>query len=101
MCKERDELSSLMDIRQANNMGKYLRFSMKNHHPKIFDYQYIIDHMNKKLSVWKTRFLNLAGRTTLIKSVLATILVYIMQCNLFPQSTLNYTDHIQINFLWG
>lgn len=69
-----------MNIRIKDTIGKYRGLPITNHHPKIADYQYIIDHMNQKLRGWKTRLLSLAGRTTLIKSVLASIPSYAMQC---------------------
>ncbi|KAK6775883.1 hypothetical protein RDI58_026884 [Solanum bulbocastanum] len=99
--RDRNDLPTMLNILQSDKMGKYLGLPITNHHPKSSDYQYIIDNMNRKLSGWKTRFLSLAGRTTLIKSILASIPMYDMQCNLIPQTTIIHIDHIQRNFLWG
>lgn len=46
----RNELSTMMNIRQSENIGKYLGLTIANHHPKIQDFQYTIDNLNKKLS---------------------------------------------------
>lgn len=71
--EDRNNLSTLMNIRQTNKIGKYLGFPITNLHPRSLYYQYIIDNMNNKLNAWRDRFLAPAGRTTLIKSVLSTI----------------------------
>lgn len=57
--------------------------------------------MNYRLQGWKTKFLNLAGRTTLIQSVLNSIPTHVMQLNILPRKTQTYIDRIQRNFLWG
>jgi len=88
-----------MNIRQKNRLGKYLGLPITSYHPKSSDYQYIIDNMNNKLKGWKARFLTLAVRTTLVKSVLASIPTYAMQCNLLPKETCKHIDRIQRNFL--
>lgn len=80
---------------------KYLGLPITNHRPKTSDYQYIIDHINRKLSGWKSRFLSLARITTLVKSVVASIPTYTMKCNLLPLSIRNHIDYLQRNFLWG
>jgi len=80
----RNELSTTMNTRQKEKTGKYLGLPITNHHPKISDYRYITDHMNNKLSGWKNKLLSLSGRTTLTKSVLASIPTYVMQCNILP-----------------
>ncbi|KAK4731281.1 hypothetical protein R3W88_024269 [Solanum pinnatisectum] len=57
--------------------------------------------MNNKLKGWKTRFLTLVGRTTLVKAVLASIPTYAMQCNIPPKVICKHIDRIQRNILWG
>lgn len=50
---------------------------------------------------WKTKFLNLAGRTTLAKAVLNSIHTHVMQLHKLPSTVTNRIDKIQRNFIWG
>lgn len=95
----RATLSSTLNIPSSSSFGKYLGFPMPNMHPKYSDYQYILDRMNNHLQGWKTKFLTLAGCTTLVWFVLNSI--PIMQNHLLPQKTRDHIDRIQRNFLWG
>lgn len=70
-------------------------------HPKLIDYQYIINRATSKLSRWRSKFLTLAGRTTLFKSVLNSIPVYTMQTNLLPSKIIHQLKRLQRNFLLG
>ena len=54
-----------------------------------------------RLTGWKSKFLSLAGRHTLVKSVLTTMLNYVMQTSLLPISVCNSLDKLSRNFLWG
>lgn len=57
--------------------------------------------MNKKLTGWKTRFLNMAGRTTLATSTLNSIPNHIMQYHKLPKNINRLIDRTQRNFIWG
>lgn len=94
-------LTSALNIRKATNFSKYMWFHLTNNSPKGKDYQFIINKMNNKLTGWKAKTLNMAGRTTLIHSILATIPNYSIQNNLLPISTRNHIDRIQWNFRGG
>uniref|UniRef100_M1CTG1 Reverse transcriptase n=1 Tax=Solanum tuberosum TaxID=4113 RepID=M1CTG1_SOLTU len=50
---------------------------------------------------WKTKFLNLAGRTTPAKAVLNSIPTHVMQLHKLPSTVTNRIDKIQRNFIWG
>lgn len=47
---------------------------------------------NSKLNGWETKFLSIAGRTTLAKSSLSSIPNYVMQCISLPAKTLKLID---------
>lgn len=57
--------------------------------------------MRSSLAIWKSSCLNIAGRTTLASSTLASIPSHVMQYTLLPRKILNSIDKIQRNFIWG
>lgn len=50
---------------------------------------------------WKSRLLNLAGRTTLVQSVVSSIPVYSMQSAWIPTSVCNEIDKLSRSFIWS
>nr|AID60103.1 hypothetical protein [Brassica napus] len=61
----------------------------------------VIEKVSSKLAGWKRRFLSLAGRITLTKSVLSSVPVHTMSTIALPSSTLNQLDKIARAFIWG
>ncbi|GLT57157.1 hypothetical protein SLA2020_301450 [Shorea laevis] len=97
----RDTLCSLFGFPQTSSLGKYLGVPITAKRLKQADCNFILDKVRSKLAGWKTKFFTMAGRTTLIKSVLATVPNYYMQSQMLPISTLNSLDKISRDFLWG
>ena len=64
------------------------------------DFQFLIEKMQSKLSGWKGRLHNKAGRVTLAKVVLTAIPVYHMHTVWLPQTTCDDIDRIVCNFVW-
>ncbi|XLU20626.1 hypothetical protein S245_056692, partial [Arachis hypogaea] len=64
-------------------------------------YSDIINKMNLRLNSWKASSLSLAGRATLVRSVLSSLPSYTMQTALIPVSTSNLVDRKCRDFLWG
>jgi len=61
----------------------------------------VLNKLKARLNVWKGRFLSLAGRICLIKSVLTAVPLYYL--SLFRVSEMVYKSitSIQRRFLWG
>ncbi|KAK9086989.1 hypothetical protein Syun_029383 [Stephania yunnanensis] len=57
--------------------------------------------MEQRPDGWKSKLLNIAGLTTLIKSVTLAIPLYTIQCLKLPSSTCDKIDRLQRDFLWG
>lgn len=57
--------------------------------------------MQKRLSSWKGRNLTFAGRLVLIKSVISSIPIYIMNTVKLSVAVCNDIDKIKRNFLWS
>lgn len=53
------------------------------------------------LGHWKSKNLSIAGRRTLVQSVLSDVPSYVMQTSWLPQSTCDELNRLSRNFLWG
>lgn len=62
---------------------------------------YITEKMLGRMQTWKINTLTQAGRTILIKSVIASIPTHIMATQLLPRSIWRKMSAIQTNFWWG
>nr|KYP48676.1 Putative ribonuclease H protein At1g65750 family [Cajanus cajan] len=60
-----------------------------------------MDHINRRLSSWKTKTLSFAGRLTLTKSVLAAIPSYTMKTVLLSKQLCDDIDKSCRSFIWG
>lgn len=85
----------------AADLGKYLGVPLHHHRVNRRSYKFLEEKLCNCLSKWKVDFLSLAGKITLTKSALNTILIYYMQTNLLPNSTCERIDKISRDFLWG
>lgn len=93
--------SQLVGVGLTPDLGKYLgvpilhgRMAKQSFHP-------LIQRVRGKLAGWKGKFLNMAGRTVLIKSVLSSIPYYQMQTLLIPKGILHELEKISRAFLWN
>jgi hypothetical protein len=79
---------------------KYLGLSLRTGRIRHEDEQSLVDKVAAKLPKWKGRMLNKAGRLTLVKSVLSSIVTYHM--TVFPLSkwAIKRIDQIRRNLLW-
>nr|KYP77075.1 Putative ribonuclease H protein At1g65750 [Cajanus cajan] len=97
----KNEISSSLGFQRTDDLGKYL--GIKLHHERVSkrSLQSVMDHINRRLSSWKTKTLSFAGRLTLTKSVLATIPSYTMQIVLLPKQLCDDIDKSYRSFIWG
>ncbi|XP_055960979.1 uncharacterized protein LOC126672148 [Mercurialis annua] len=61
----------------------------------------VMESIMTRLSSWNARSLSLAGRSTLIKSVISSIPIYTMQTASLPRGSCNLIDKSCRRFLWG
>lgn len=66
---------------------------------QVFDF--VQDRVWKKLKGWKEKFLSLAGREILIKSVAQAIPTYVMGCFSLPLSLCEHIEGMIRRFWWG
>lgn len=97
----KSDLSRSSGFMLSGNMGKYLGIPL--HHTRVNrnTYQFVIDKVRKRLSIWKLKKFSFAGKTTLVQSVLNTIAIYYMQSTTLPVSVCDDIDKISRSFLWG
>lgn len=70
----KNDCFDILKIKGSTSIEKYLSFQIFQKKPTLKDFQYIIDKLKNKLSGWKTRFLNIRGRSILAKTTLNNIL---------------------------
>nr|GFC64860.1 RNA-directed DNA polymerase, eukaryota [Tanacetum cinerariifolium] len=61
----------------------------------------VILKLKSRLSKWKTKFLSIGGRVTLLKSVLGASLLYYMSIFKAPKGVLKEMESIRNNFFIG
>jgi len=80
---------------------KYLRIEVGGNPRKEQFWEPVINKIKARLSVWKGRFLTLAGRICLIKSVITAIPLYYLSLFRAPDIVCKRITSIQRRFLWG
>jgi hypothetical protein len=64
------------------------------------DWNFLINKIEKKITLWKEKLLSLGGRLTLIKSVLNTIPIYWMSNYRLPVHVRKRIEQLCRKFLW-
>ena len=59
------------------------------------------DRFRKRLGMWKRQYLSKGGRTTLIRSTLSNLPIYLMSLLCLPSVVRRRLEKIQRDFLWG
>lgn len=95
------DISSLLNISLGNSFDRYLGFPIFNGKIRNNDFKEIMGNLQSKLSGWKMKFLNIAGRTTLVKSSLSHMATHLMNYIKLPSYVTNHLDKLQRNFIWG
>ncbi|KAK9278664.1 hypothetical protein L1049_028238 [Liquidambar formosana] len=95
------DINDVMCIPNTHTLGKYLGFPILHGRKSKAEYKFIEDKAKCKLAGWKASLLSMAGRTTLVKSVLAAIPNYYMQTTALPVSICNSLDKMTRDFIWG
>jgi hypothetical protein len=93
-------LSAHGSIPLTTDLGRYLGVPLL--HSRVTKERlfliYIMDRVRNKLSGWKATHLSMAGRATLVQSVIATIPSYAMQTTRIPISVCDALDRCNRRF---
>ncbi|KAL9669538.1 hypothetical protein QQ045_007085 [Rhodiola kirilowii] len=77
-------ICEMLEMRQVNSFSKYLGLPVAFSNNKTELFKLIVDRTWQKVQEWKEQTLSMAGKETLIKSVLQTIPTYAMMCFKLP-----------------
>ena len=95
------EMSQRMGVKLTGDLGKYLGIPLLHKKLTLATCAPLLSKTQKRLSGWKSKMLNISGRTTLIKSVLSSIPSYHMQTMLIPKGIIKKIEQQSRGFLWG
>eukprot|EP00253_Pinus_taeda_P028873 PITA_28873 len=95
-------ISRIMEIPAQGNWSffKYLGLPLARETVKSQIWIKLIENMRSKLQSWGMHWLNLAGRSILIKSVLSALPIYQFAITLAPASIHKHMELIIRSFLW-
>lgn len=79
---------------------RYLGAPLFHGQPRLSYFQGLVDSVKNRIEGWMKGFLSMAGRVTLIKSVLCSIPIHTMSVLPVPKGTLDAIDKL-MSFLWG
>jgi hypothetical protein len=96
-----DDVLEDMPATRASFLLRYLGFPLSVWCLRRRDFQHLEDKCAGKLPTWAGKFVNMAGRTALVKSVLASLAVYHATPLPIPPGTLNFMNKIERAFLWS
>ena len=68
---------------------------------KNVDFQPVLDKMTGKLKAWNGRNVTMAGRLTLVKSVLTSQVIHLLSALRVPKEILQLIDSKRKQFLWA
>ncbi|KAF7844993.1 ribonuclease H [Senna tora] len=96
-----NDILTLKGFKRSQEIGRYLGANITSGRQRKSNFKHIIEGVQKKLAGWKASCLSLAGRATLVQSVVATMPLYHMQHNKIPKGVINQIEKMERNFLWG
>jgi hypothetical protein len=83
-----DDILEGLPVCRQNFPMKYLGLPLSIWQLKSVDFQHLIDKMAGKIPTWDGKFINMAGRTALVKSVIASQAIYHLTPLLFRHPSL-------------
>ena len=93
--------SKTLNCTQMGVPFKYLGLEVGGNPRKKLFWEPVITKLKARLSMWKGRFLSMAGRICLINSVISAIPLYYLSLFKAPESVCKSIISIQRRFLWG
>ncbi|XP_016168080.1 uncharacterized protein LOC107610554 [Arachis ipaensis] len=99
--KNYKRLLSLWGCKEGTLPVKYLGVPLGANPKLVKTWKPIIDKVEEKLSLWKAKVLNKAGKLVLIKSVLNSLPVYYLSLYKMPKAVAEKLISLQRKFLWN
>ncbi|XP_072076837.1 uncharacterized protein [Arachis hypogaea] len=95
-----DHVCGILGCEQAVLPVRYLGISLGANPHMVKTWKPIIDKAEEKLSLWKAKVLNKAGKLILIKSVLNSLPIYYLSLYKMPKAVANKLIVLQRSFMW-
>lgn len=96
-----DRIRSLTGFRVTENLGHYLGIPVLHSRMGAHFFRGLEEKVRNRLSSWKANTFSLAGRVTLVKSVIMAIPSYTMQMLVIPAGTCDRIEAMCRNLIWG
>lgn len=96
-----NRIAEIVGITRTTDLGRYLGVPSVHGRVTTSLFAPLIERIESKLQGWKKRYLLLAGRRTLVMSVLSAIPYYSMQTFNLPVGLCDEIEKRLRNFLWG
>jgi hypothetical protein len=80
---------------------QYLGLPLSDRRLKSADFEKLLDNFMKKLACWKAKWITMAGRLTLITSVLSALPAYQLMAIFHPKWLHKRLDKLRHAFLWA
>ena len=97
----KEQVVGIFGIPTMDRIGTYLGKPIFTKRQTAQSYQYLVDKIRLRVEGWQAKYLSMAGRATLIKASVTSILLYAMKTTLLPQKISHQIDKMSCNFLWG
>lgn len=97
----RNQIAKVLGSRTKDFPFNYLGLPLRSGRLKQQDWVQLIERIAKKLSSWKGKLLSIAGRATLLNSVITPIVSYWMSNFSIPCCIIRRIDKMRRAFLWS
>ena len=92
---------SRFTAKRASFPIKYLGLPLSTTRLKNVDFQPVVDKMAGKLNAWNGQNMSMAGRLTLVKSVLTSQIIHLLSALRVPKEILKLFDDKRKKFMWA
>ncbi|KAG7559487.1 Reverse transcriptase zinc-binding domain [Arabidopsis thaliana x Arabidopsis arenosa] len=96
----RERVKTQLGIQKEGGLGKYLGLPELFGRKKKDLFTIIVDRIRQRARSWSSRFLSTAGKTIMLKSVLAAMPSYSMSCFKLPNSLYKRIQSVLTRFWW-
>ncbi|XP_028550871.1 uncharacterized protein LOC114579679 [Dendrobium catenatum] len=98
--KRKKRLSKILKFKVVQEL-KYLGINIMQRRSARMDFSHLLNRANEYLNVWGNKYISLAGKILLVKSILSSFPIYYITHSLVLLSLLKELDKMCRDFLWN